>query len=244
VSAGDGKTGDSKAPAAPEPSSIEAVNEPTALEERRQEQEQRIAELEAKLARPSNVGVTPLVAAVALAFALYLVWGQRADLEYQFLAPKDVVDLGAEGAYRFDLAQSNRYVQLHGVPSPRGWYFVERNTTVVALGILDTPVILRRPTLPSERWTPGQQPAPSPDPRPFTVRGRLLSRDEAPPKYADAFTEYEKWSGAPAKWILLQEEKPGGDLGGQAWVAVLLLFAALNGWLLVRGTLRLVASRA
>jgi hypothetical protein len=239
VSAGDGKTEDSGAANAPESSSIQ---EPTALEERRQDVEQRIAELEAKLSRPSNVGVTPLVAAVALAFSAYLVWGQRADLEYQFLAPREPIDLGAEGAYRFDLAQSNRYVQLHGAPSPRGWYFVERNTTVVALGIVDTPIILRRPTLPSEKWTPGQQPAPSPDPRPFTVKGRLLARDEAPLRYADAFTEYEKWSGAPAKWILLQEDKPGGDLGGQAWVAVLVLFAALNAWLLVRGTLRLVSS--
>ncbi|MDX2010588.1 MAG: hypothetical protein SFW67_10375 [Myxococcaceae bacterium] len=239
MSAGDGKTEDSGAANAPESSSIQ---EPTALEERRQDVEQRIAELEAKLSRPSNVGVTPLVAAVALAFSAYLVWGQRADLEYQFLAPKEAIDLGAEGAYRFDLAQSNRYVQIHGAPSPRGWYFVERNTTVVALGIVDTPIILRRPTLPSEKWTPGQQPAPSPDPRPFTVKGRLLSRDEAPPKYADAFTEYEKWSGAAARWILLQEDRPGGDLGGQAWVAVLVLFAALNAWLLVRGTLRLVAS--
>ncbi|MCU0701438.1 MAG: hypothetical protein MUC96_33425 [Myxococcaceae bacterium] len=239
MSAGDGKTEDSGAANAPESSSIQ---EPTALEERRQDVEQRIAELEAKLSRPSNVGVTPLVAAVALAFSAYLVWGQRADLEYQFLAPREPIDLGAEGAYRFDLAQSNRYVQLHGAPSPRGWYFVERNTTVVALGIVDTPIILRRPTLPSEKWTPGQQPAPSPDPRPFTVKGRLLARDEAPLRYADAFTEYEKWSGAPAKWILLQEDKPGGDLGGQAWVAVLVLFAALNAWLLVRGTLRLVSS--
>lgn len=239
MSAGDGKTEDSGAANAPESSSIQ---EPTALEERRQDVEQRIAELEAKLSRPSNVGVTPLVAAVALAFSAYLVWGQRADLEYQFLAPREPIDLGAEGAYRFDLAQSNRYVQLHGAPSPRGWYFVERNTTVVALGIVDTPIILRRPTLPSEKWTPGQQPAPSPDPRPFIVKGRLLARDEAPLRYADAFTEYEKWSGAPAKWILLQEDKPGGDLGGQAWVAVLVLFAALNAWLLVRGTLRLVSS--
>jgi hypothetical protein len=243
VSAGDGKTEDSGAASAPESSSIERPGEPTALEERRQDREQRIAELEAKLARPSNVGVTPLVAAVALVFSGYLAWGQRADLEYQFLAPKEPIDLGAEGAYRFDLAQSNRYVQLHGAPSPRGWYFVERNTTVVALGIVDTPIILRRPTLPSERWTPGQQPAPSPDPRPFTVRGRLLSRDDAPPRYADAFSEYERWSGAPAKWILLQEDKPGGDLGGQAWVAVLVLFGALNAWLLVRGTLRLLARR-
>lgn len=207
------------------------------MEERREDNERRIAELEARLARPTAVGVTPLVAAVALAFSVYLIWGQRADLEYQFTAPKDAIDLGAEGAYRFDLAQSNRYVQVHGAPSPRGWFFVERNTTVIVVGILDTPLILRRPTLPTEKWSPGETP-PRPDPRPFTVKGRLLSKDEAPPRYIDAFAEYEKWSGAPAKWILLQEDKPGGDLGGQAWVAVLGAFAALNAWLLVRGTLR------
>lgn len=210
---------------------------PTAIEERREDRERRIAELEARLARPTAVGVTPLVAAVALAFSAYLIWGQRADLEYQFSAPKEAIELGSEGAYRFDLAQSNRYVQIHGTPSPRGWFFVERNTTVVVIGILDTPIILRRPTLPSEKWSPGEVP-PRPDPRPFTVKGRLLSKDDAPPRYVDAFAEYEKWSGAPAKWILLQEDKPGGDLGGQAWVAVLGAFAALNAWLLVRGSLR------
>ncbi|MBL8933063.1 MAG: hypothetical protein JNM69_00830 [Archangium sp.] len=226
--------------ASPPPSADEGpIKEPTAIEERREEQEKRIAELEAKLARPSNVGVTPVVAIVALAFSLYLIWGQRSDLEYQFTAPKEPIDLGAEGGYRFDLAQSNRYVMVHGSPSPRGWFFIERNTTVVVVGILDTPIILRRPTLPSEKWTPGEPP-PRPDPRPFTVKGRLLSREEAPVRYADAFTEYEKWLGTPAKWILLQEDKPGGDLGGQAWVAVLGLFAALNFWLLIRGTMRLV----
>lgn len=213
--------------------------EPSALEERREDQQKRIAELEAKLARPSNVGVTPLVAAVALVFIGYLLWGQRADLEYQFTAPKEAIDLGSEGAYRFDLAQSNRYVQIHGSPSPRGWYWVERNTTVVAVGILETPIILRRPTLPNEAWNPGEPP-PRPDARPFTVKGRLLSRAEAPEKYADAFTGYESWSGAPAKWILLQEDKPGGDVGGQAWVVLLAAFWMFNLWLLVRGTLRLV----
>lgn len=227
----------------PPPSADEGpIKEPTAIEERREEQEKRIAELEAKLARPSNVGVTPVVAIVALAFSLYLIWGQRSDLEYQFTAPKEPIDLGAEGGYRFDLAQSNRYVMVHGNPSPRGWFFIERNTTVVVVGILDTPIILRRPTLPSEKWTPGEPP-PRPDARPFTVKGRLLSREEAPARYIDAFTEYEKWLGTPAKWILLQEDKPGGDLGGQAWVAVLGLFAALNFWLLVRGTIRLVVRR-
>lgn len=230
-------------PASPsEPTPDERPKEPTALEEHREDRERRIAELEAKLARPTNVGVTPLVAAVALAFSSYLIWGQRADLEYQFTAPKEPIDLGAEGAYRFDLAQSNRYVQLHGAPSARGWFWVERNTTVVAVGVVDTPVILRRPTLPTEKWTPGEPP-PRPDQRPFTVKGRLMSREEAPLKYADAFTEYEKWSGTPAKWILLQEDKPGGDLGGQVWVAVLVAFAALNLWLLVRGTLRLIRPR-
>ncbi len=224
----------------PPPSADEGpFKEPTAIEERREEQEKRIAELEAKLARPSNVGVTPVVAIVALAFSLYLIWGQRSDLEYQFTAPKEAIDLGAEGGYRFDLAQSNRYVMVHGSPSPRGWFFIERNTTVVVVGILETPIILRRPTLPSEKWTPGEPP-PRPDPRPFTVKGRLLSREDAPVRYVDAFTEYEKWLGTPAKWILLQEDKPGGDLGGQAWVAVLGLFAAFNFWLLVRGTIRLL----
>ncbi|MBL8920572.1 MAG: hypothetical protein JNJ54_17035 [Myxococcaceae bacterium] len=221
----------------PEGASPAPLPPPTAVEERRDDRERRIAELEARLARPTAVGVTPLVAAVALAFSVYLIWGQRADLEYQFTAPKDAIDLGSEGAYRFDLAQSNRYVQVHGAPSPRGWFFIERNTTVIVVGIIDTPIILRRPTLPTEKWSPGETP-PRPDARPFTVKGRLLSKDDAPPRYIDAFAEYEKWSGAPAKWILLQEDKPGGDLGGQAWVAVLGAFAALNAWLLVRGTMR------
>lgn len=226
-----------------EPSSPEPQAPPqSALEERREDREKRIAELEARLSRPSNVGVTPVVALVALAFSGYLLWGQRADLEYHLLAPKEPIDLGSEGAYRFDLAESNRYVQLHGAPSPRGWYWVERNTTVVAVGVLDTPIILRRPTLTTEPWKPGEPP-PRPDPRPFTVRGRLLARADAPEKYSDAFVAYEKWSGAPAKWILLQEDKPGGDLGGQAWVAALVLFSAFNLWLLVRGLIRAVARR-
>jgi hypothetical protein len=214
-------------------------NQKSEIDERREDQSKRIAELEAKLARPRNVGVTPVVAVVALLFIGALLWDQWADVEYQFIAPKEAIDLGSEGAYRFDLAQSNRYVQIHGSPSPRGWYWVERNTTVVAIGILETPVILRRPTLPNEAWTPGEPP-PRPDARPFTVKGRLLSRNEAPAKYADAFKGYEAWSGAPAKWILLQEDKPGGDLGGQAWLVLLAAFWAFNFWLLIRGTLRLI----
>lgn len=219
------------------PESSEPAPPQTAAEERREDRERRIAELEARLNRPTNVGVTPFVAAIAIAFSLYLVWGQKADLEYQFTAPKEAIDLGAEGGYRFDLAESNRYVLVHGAPSQRGWYFIERNTTVVIVGIVDTPIILRRPTLPTESWSPGQPP-PRPDQRPFTVKGRLLSREDAPVRYADGFTEYEKWWGTAPKWILLQEDKPGGDLGGQVWVALLLAFAAFNSWLFVRGVIR------
>jgi len=210
----------------------------SAIEERREDHAQRIAELEAKLARPSNVGVRPLVSAVALAFSLYVLWGQRSDLQYS-VSSTEPIDLGAEGGYRFDLAQSNRYVMIHGVPSARGWYWQERATTVVAVGINDTPIIMRRPTLTSEPWVPGT-PGPRPDPRPFTAKGRLLARSDAP-RYEQAFAQFETWSGTPARWILLQEEKPGADIGGRTFAVLLGLFAALNGWMLVRGLVRMVS---
>jgi hypothetical protein len=215
--------------------------EPSAIDEHREERRRRIAALEAKLSRPPHVGVTPLVAAAVFAFSVFLLWGERLDIFYAFRAPTEPISLGAEGAYQFEAAQSNRYVEIHGVSTGRGWYWVERNTPVVAFGIADTPVILRRPTLATEKWNLGDSVAPRPDERPFTVRGRLLARADAPERYHPVFEEHEKWSKTKAAWLLLQGEKPGGDLGGQAWIVFLCVVAAVNAWLLVRGVFRLVS---
>ena len=200
--------------------------------EARAEQEQLIAQLERNLERP-GVGVLPPVALVALLAGLALAWWMRADTTY-FLSSQDPIELGAEGAYHVDRALSNRYAQVHGVPTVRGWYVEEKEGSFVVLGLTDTNVLVKRVTFEDEtrRLPDGKRPQPRQNP--FFARGRLLSRAEGE-RYEDVFREYETWSGVKPEWILLAEQPPGKDFGTVSMFSFVLLFAAVNGWLFARG---------
>lgn len=196
----------------------------------------RIAELEARLANPAPLGVRPIAAALGLVLcgvALFIFW---ADTRYYFSA-KTPVQLGAEGDYRFELARDNTYVELHGVPTSRGAFGVDDNTTVVAIGVRDTPVMVWRKALRGEEWAPGKKPPP-PNQQPFTVRGRLLARADSAgdtSKFRDAFEKLDGFGEVNAKWVLLESEKPGTNFAIALFTTVLGAFAGFLLWLLVRG---------
>jgi hypothetical protein len=181
------------------------------------------------------VGVLPPVAALALLGAAFLMWWMWGDLGY-LVSPRAPLELGAEGDYRLEIAQSNRFAQLHGVPSARGWYAREKDGDFVLLAVADTPLVVRRSTFPDELPGPdGKRPQPLQNP--FFARGRLLSRAEAG-RYAGVLAQIEAWSGQPVKWLLLADQRPGADLGTLVSFGFLTLFASLNGWLLVQGLRR------
>lgn len=196
---------------------------------------ERLAQLETRLSKKPSVGVVPPVAALALVCAVGLLFIQRADFEY-FFSSKTPIDLGTEGAYRFENAESNRYAQIHGTPDVRGVYWLDGNRPMVAIGVRDTPLLLQRPTLETERWSPGKVP-PQPNQQPFSVRGRLMSRAMSP-KIETAFKQVELWGQEKAEWVLMAEEHPGQNTATMVLMAVLVAFAAVNAWLLVRGLLR------
>jgi len=217
-------------------------DEPNASEPSVEEREraERIAELEARLRRPAGVGVLPPVAALALAGALGLLASIWTDVAY-FFSEREPVDLGVEGDYRFEAARANRYAQIRGLPSLRGAYWQEHGDTFVAVALLDTPVLVRRRALATERWQPGTTP-PRPDQRPFSVRGRLLDRASAS-RWESAFVQHEAFGQVQPRWLLDAEARPGEDLGSAALAAGLAVFAAINLWLLGRGVVALVARR-
>ncbi|MEW5738328.1 MAG: hypothetical protein AB1938_05345 [Myxococcota bacterium] len=195
------------------------------------ERERFIAELEKDLKRP-GVGVLPPVAAIALVGSLFLLGWMRSDFAYYF-SSREPIELGAEGDYHLERALSNRYAQLHGVPSARGWYVDEADGSFVIVGVNDTPLLVRRVTFPDEARDPtGKRPQPRQNP--FFARGRLLSREDAS-RYADVFSQYEAWSGTKASWLLLAEQPPGGDRSVLLYGSFLGVFALVNAWLLVRG---------
>lgn len=206
---------------------------PAPAETPEQERERLIAELEKDVRRP-GVGVLPPVAAIALAGSLFLLFSMRADLAY-FFSSRDPIELGAEGDYHFDRAVSNRYAQMHGVPSLRGWYVDETSGSYVIVGVNDTPLLVRRTTFPDEaRDATGKRPQPKQNP--FFARGRLLSREDAS-RYADVFEQYSTWSGNAAQWLLLAEQPPGGDRSVLLYGSFLTLFSLVNAYLFVRGLL-------
>jgi hypothetical protein len=198
-----------------------------------EERERLIAELERGVRRP-GVGVLPPVAAIALAGALFLLGSLREDLAY-FVSSRDPIELGAEGDYHLERAASNRYAQVHGLPSGRGWYVDETSGSFVVVGVLDTGLLVRRATFPDEAREPSGR-RPQPKQNPFFARGRLLSREDAS-RYADVFAQYEAWSGVAPQWLLLAEQPPGGARGVLLSAAFLALFSLVNAYLLVRGLL-------
>ena len=204
---------------------------PAPAETPEQERERLIAEMEKDIRRP-RVGVLPPVAAIALAGSLFLLFSMRADLAY-FFSSREPIELGAEGGYHFEAAATNRYAQVHGVPSLRGWYVDETSGSYVIIGVNDTPLLVRRATFPDEaRDATGKRPQPKQNP--FFARGRLLSREDAS-RYSDVFEQYATWSGDKVQWLLLAEQPPGGDRSVLLYGSFLVLFSLVNAWLLVRG---------
>jgi hypothetical protein len=183
----------------------------------------------------SRVGVVPPVAALALAGSLFLMWWLSPDVAY-FFSPREALELGAEGDYHLERAVENRYAQVHGTPSVRGWYTMEKDGDFVVVGLNDTALLVHRSTFTDEQLSPDGK-RPQPRQNPFFAKGRLTSRAQAT-KYAEVFAQFEQWSGAPPRWLLLAEQSPGRDLGSVAMFGFLAVFAALNTWLFVRGLRR------
>jgi hypothetical protein len=200
-----------------------------------QPREARIVELESRLRSRRTGGVRLSVSLVCLLGALYLLWRELPDVAYA-LSSATPLTLGREGAYGFEALASNRYAQLHGVPTATAFWGQDRSGPFLILGLQDTPVLVRRAPLPSEAWTPGHAPPP-PSQTPFAVRGRLLSEGAAP-AYREAFQKARQLPGVGARegklWLLVEGERPREDWGAVLTAVLLALFAGFNGWLAVR----------
>ena len=203
--------------------------------ELREERERRIAELEERIKR-RGVGVKAPVAVLAMVVGGVLLGLLWKDLAY-FFSPRTPLTLGAEGAYRYEALESNRYVQVHGVPTARGAYGREGEDVYVVVGLRESPFLVRRRALPGEEWAPGKVP-PRPDPRPFGVRGRLLAEEDAE-RYQEGFKllrEMEEVQPRDGKlWLVLEGERPGADKGLLFVALVLVTFILGNAALLIHG---------
>ena len=218
-----------------------AERAPLSAEEARDE---RIRQLE-RSTRRRVTGVQLPVAVLCLVGALFLLWRESPDIAYVF-AGRQPVTLGGEGAYHFDQLRPNVFAQVHGVPLGTAFYGVERGAKMVLVPLQETPLLVRRPLLPTEDWVPGKRPPP-PDPRPFGVRGRLLPVEDVP-GYADALPKIRTLQGLrPVDgrlWVLREGEHPGDDRGPLIIGILLLGFAGLNAVLAVRGAQALLQDRA
>jgi len=195
--------------------------------------DRRITELEARILRSSAVGVKIPVALTAIILSTLLLVLEREESAYYF-SPRSPVDLGCEGQYRLERLESNRYAQLHGTPTVRGAYWREKSGTFVLVGVLGTPIVVRRKALSGEDWQPGKVP-PQPDQRPFAVRGRLLSAQDSP-QYRDALAKLaslgELTRPPEGLWLLLEGERPSSNFGAVLASAALLIFLLVNAALL------------
>ncbi len=199
------------------------------------ERDHRIAQLETRIRRSSAVGVRIPVAVTGMIASVFLLALERRDIAY-FFAPRTPIDLGAEGSYRMERLASNRYARLHGAPTLRGAYWRQKDATFVLVGVLGTPILVRRPAIAGEEWAPGSTP-PQPNQRPFTVRGRLLSAGDAS-QYRDGFAKLaamgEMQSSPGAMWIVLEGERPASNAGALLSGTALAIFFLVNAWLLWR----------
>jgi hypothetical protein len=197
--------------------------------------EERIAQLEQRLARRSPTGVKGTVAAVGLGLTLWLFWLDRFELAY-FFSPGNPIELGREGDYRFEGLASNRWAQIRGAPTSRGAYARDSGQARVAIGLRDTPVVVFRRALPGERetWQEGRMP-PQPDQRPFFVRGRLLSAQDAARLGLDeALTKLGDMGEVSPTWLLVEGPSPRMHPGAFFELGGLATLALFNLWLLVR----------
>ncbi|PTL77452.1 hypothetical protein [Vitiosangium sp. GDMCC 1.1324] len=207
-------------------------------EELQQERDERIAQLEARIHR-RGVGVKAPVAVLAMVVGGVLLGMLWKDLAY-FFSPGTPLTLGAEGAYRYELLESNRYVQLHGIPTSRGAYGREGEALYVVVGLRESPFLVRRGALPGEEWSPGRPPR-QPDQRPFGVRGRLLVEEDAE-RYREGFKLLRDMGEVQPRdgrlWIVVEGERPGGDKGVLFVALLLTAFILANAALLIRGLRR------
>ncbi len=205
----------------------------------REERERRIAELESRLERRPRSPLRAPVSLVAIGVAAALFVMQWREVQY-FFSPRAPLSLGVEGDYRYPELVSNRYVQLHGIPTAYGAYERDGDAVFVLVGLRESPFVVRRPALPGEEWAPGRKP-PQPNQRPFAVRGRLLAEQEAS-RYRDAFELLRaKGEVQPLQgrlWIVIEGQRPGEDFGRLAVALLLVFIIAINGLFLVRGLRR------
>jgi hypothetical protein len=202
------------------------------------EREERIAELEGRLAHRNYVGVSIPVSVLAIAAVSFLLGRQWPDLKF-FFASATPLALGTEGAYRFEQLASNQYVQIHGTPTRRGVYEIRNGKRDVVVGLRGTPIVVQRRPLPGEeqaRGNRGQAP-PQPNQTPFAVRGRLIAQADAP-AHAETIQQLaqmgELQPRAGGLWIVLEGERPRSDLKTILLTAILLVFGVFNGWFLLR----------
>lgn len=218
-----------------------AERTPLSAEEARDE---RIRQLE-RSTRRRVTGVQLPVAVLCLAGSLFLLAREAPDVAY-FFARREPITLGSEGAYRFDELRPNVFAQIHGVPLGTAFYGVDRGLRMVLVPLQDTPLLVRRPLLPTEDWMPGKRPPP-PDPRPFGVRGRLLPLEDVP-GYRDSAAQLRGVPGLhPVDgrvWVLREGERPGEDRSALIIALVLLGFGGLNAVLAVRGAQAILQDRA
>jgi len=218
-----------------------AARDPLSTEEARDE---RIRQLE-RSTRRRVTGVQLPVALLCFFGAVFLLVREAPDVAYVF-ANREPVTLGSEGNYHLDRLRPNVFAQVHGVPLGTAFYGVERGARMVLVPLQDTPLVVRRPLLPTEEWVPGKRPPP-PDPRPFGVRGRLLPLEDVP-GYRESAPQLRALQGLrPVDgrlWVLREGERPGEDRGPLLIALVLLGFAGLNAVLAVRGALAILQERA
>ncbi len=214
---------------------------PLSAEEAREE---RIRQLERKTRRRVT-GVQLPAAVICFLGAAFLLVREAPDVAYVF-ASREPITLGSEGGYHLDRLRPNVFAQVHGVPLGTAFYGVERGARMVLVPLQDSPLLVRRPLLPTEDWVPGKRPPP-PDPRPFGVRGRLLPLEDVP-GYRDSAPQLRALQGLrPVNgrlWVLREGERPGEDRGPLIIGLVLLGFAGLNVVLAVRGAQAILQDRA
>lgn len=209
----------------------------------RAEREERIRELEARQRRRPPAVRAP-VALVSIAIALLIFSREWPDVAY-FFSPREPVVLGHEGAYRFDLLTPNRYVQLHGTPTRRAAFARDGDDVEVAVGLIGTPIIVRRPALPSEDWPPGFKTPPPPDQTPFSVGGRLVPRSYG--LYRGEFRAVDDLGEVKPRdgelWMVLEGDRPAQHWPALVLAIALLAFVALNAYFAVRDVRYRVALR-
>ena len=201
-----------------------------------EERERAIREMEEGLRRP-RLGIRWPTALLAIVLALGMAAWHRLDRELAyFFSPKEPITLGSEGDYHFDLLRSNRYAQIHGIPTTIGTFSRHGSTVRVTVGLQGTPVLVHRATLPTEDWPENRPPSPV-DQRPFGIRGRLVMEDDAP-LFREAFDRLGQLDSVTRHdgklWLLLEGERPRGDAGTLLIFGLLFAFVMLNVWLGVR----------